>query len=83
MNDKTRRTLRTTLQVLLALAVAAPVLVDQLGLDTTALPWLGTVLVAAALVTRVSQIDAVEQFLQGVLGGSLAATPPEAGDPPA
>jgi hypothetical protein len=80
MNAKTRRTIRTVLQVLLALAVAVPVIVQATGLTVDQAPWLGSVIVAAGIVARVMQADAVEALLEKVLGGSLAtpapATPP-------
>ena len=70
MNDKTRRVVRTVLQVLLALAVAVPVIVQATGLTIDQAPWLGTVVVAAAAFARFMQSDLVEQLLDGVLGGN-------------
>lgn len=80
MSDKTRRTVRTVLQVVLAVALAVPVLVQAAGLDAEQLPWLATVVAVAAAVARVMQSDVVEGLLQRVLGGRLAAAPPDAGD---
>lgn len=76
MKDSTRRTMRTALAVILAVALAVPVLVQAAGLDTGQLPWLATVVAIAAAVTRVMQTPAVEELLQRVLGGRLAAQPP-------
>lgn len=64
MNAKTRRVIRTALQVLLALAVALPVLVETTGLTVEQAPWLGTVLVVAAAVARVMQSDVAEALLR-------------------
>jgi hypothetical protein len=64
VNDKTRRVIRTVLQVVLALAVAVPVLVQATGLTVDQAPWLGTVIVVAAAVARVMQSDAVESLLE-------------------
>lgn len=72
MNDKTRRVIRTVLQVLLALAVAVPVIVQATGLTVDQAPWLATVLVVAAAIARVMQSDVVE----GLLGRFGLATPP-------
>lgn len=75
MNAKWRRTTRTVLQVLLALAVAVPVIVQATGLTVEQAPWLTSVIVAAGIVARIMQTDAVEALLEKILGGSLA-TPP-------
>lgn len=64
MNDKTRRVIRTALQVLLALALAAPVLVQTTGLTVEQAPWLATVLAGAAAVARAMQSDFVEALLE-------------------
>lgn len=63
MNESTRRVVRTVLQVLMGLAVLAPVLVREAGLDPSQLPWLAVALAVAAAVTRVMQIPQVQQFL--------------------
>jgi hypothetical protein len=76
MSDKTLRTLRTILQVVLALAVAVPVLVETTGLTAEQAPWLGTVVVVAGVVARLMQSDAVEQLLRLV---GLATPPAEPG----
>lgn len=72
MNAKTRRTIRTVLQVLLALAVAVPVIVQATGLTVEQAPWLGTVLIVSGIVARVMQLDAIENVLKPV----GLATPP-------
>jgi hypothetical protein len=53
--------------VVIALAVAAPALVEVTGLSVADLPWLATVLAAAGVVARVCQSDAGERLL-GLLG---------------
>lgn len=70
MKDSTRRTLRTLVQVMVGLAVAAPILVDQLGLDDTA-RWVAVVLLVSGAVTRVMQVPEVDAMLGrlGVLPG--------------
>lgn len=55
-------TLRTMLQVVLGLAPIAPVLVADLGVDTT-LPIVAGLLAASAVITRVMAIPGVDQFL--------------------
>jgi hypothetical protein len=64
MSDATRRTVRTTLAALLALAAMAPVLVREAGLDPGRWPWLATVLAACAALTRIMAAPQVEVFLQ-------------------
>lgn len=76
MNDKTRRVIRTVLQVLLALAVAVPVIVQATGLTVDQTPWLATVLVAAAAFARFMQSDVVEQLLERFGLATPRAVPP-------
>lgn len=64
MQDSTRRTIRTVVAVLVALAAAAPVLVAEAGLDPGRWPWLGVVLAAAAAITRVMASPVTERLLQ-------------------
>lgn len=64
MSDATRRTLRTTLEVIVALAAMVPVLVSTIGLDTTAIPALAGIVAVAAAITRIAALPAVEEFLQ-------------------
>lgn len=76
MNDKTRRVIRTVLQVLLALAVAVPVIVQATGLTVDQAPWLATVLVAAAAFARFMQSDVVEELLERFGLATPRAVPP-------
>jgi hypothetical protein len=62
-----RRTLRTTFQAVVALAVMLPVLIAQTGLKTDQAPWLAGVLVVCAVVTRIMANPQVEVFLQRFL----------------
>lgn len=64
MKESTRRVLRTALQVLAGLAVLAPILVREAGLDPAELPWLATALLAAAAVTRIMSLPEVDAILQ-------------------
>jgi len=68
MNDATRRTLRTTLEVIVALAAVVPVVVATIGLDTITNPALAGILAGivtvAATITRIAALPAVEEFLQ-------------------
>lgn len=58
-----RSTVRTTVQVLLALALMLPLLVDAAGLDETAPPIAGAIGLAAAFA-RVMALPQVEAFLR-------------------
>ena len=69
MTESTRRTIRTVLQGLIAFAVIAPLVVQQLGLDTDKLPWLAGTLAVLAAITKVMNLPQVEQFLQQYLPG--------------
>lgn len=62
-----RRTIRTVFQALVGLAVMAPLLVAQTGLDPDQLPWLAGVLAVAAAITRIMAIPQVEAWLQQFL----------------
>ena len=53
---------RTVLQVIAGLAVAVPILVDQLGLPTTA-KWVAVALGVSAAVTRAMQSPIVDAWL--------------------
>lgn len=64
MTDQTRRTIRTTVAVIVALAAALPVLVAEAGLDVTRWPWLGVILAVAAAVTRIMASPVTERLLQ-------------------
>ncbi|MFJ8474188.1 hypothetical protein [Kitasatospora sp. NPDC094011] len=62
MSDSARRTARTALAVVLALATGLPLLVHTAGLPET-LPGLGTVLAAAAAFTRIMALPQVNAWL--------------------
>jgi len=51
MNQKTKVTIRTVIQVVLGLAVITPLLVDQVG-GTEAVPWLAGAVAVSGIVTR-------------------------------
>lgn len=85
MNGKTKRTVRTVLQVLLAVALFLPVLLDATGLRPSDVPWLAGVVAVAGVVARVMQSAAFERLLALVgLGTDPVSTPtlpgPGAGD---
>lgn len=71
MNDKSKKTIRTALQVALGIAVALPLLLDATGLKPADVPWLAIVVAGAALFARAMQSDVVEQLLEDWLGGRL------------
>lgn len=73
-----RSTARTVWQAFLGLCVLAPILVTGAGLDPVQLPWLGTVLLVAGVVTRVMAIPAVEVWLRRFLPFLAAAPKPPA-----
>jgi hypothetical protein len=75
MKDSTRRTLRTSLAALVALASMAPLLVREAGLDPARWPWLATVLAVAAGLTRLMAAPQVEAFLQTYLPWLAKAKP--------
>lgn len=62
MKDSTRRTIRTSIQSLLGLLAAIPLLVDAGDLPS-ALPGLATVVAVATVVTRVMANPAVDRLL--------------------
>jgi hypothetical protein len=71
-----RRTIRTVFQALIGLAVMAPLLVAQTGLDPAQLPWLAGVLAIAAAITRIMAIPQVEVWLQRFLPWLAARSKP-------
>lgn len=71
-----RSTIRTVWQAFLGLCVLAPILVQGAGLDPKKLPWLATVLLVAAAVTRVMAIPAVEAWLRRFVPFLAAAPAP-------
>lgn len=62
MTDATRRTARTVLQTILALAAGLPLIVDAAGLPD-ALPGIGVTLSVAAGITRVMALPLVNRLL--------------------
>ena len=67
--DEVRRTLRTALAVLLAVAALVPVLVELGVVDPSRAPWLATIVAAAAFVTRLMANPRVDELLGKLLGG--------------
>ncbi|MEU4296333.1 hypothetical protein [Kitasatospora aureofaciens] len=78
MSDSARRTARTTVAVVLALAANLPLLVHTAGLPDT-LPGVGGVLAAAAALTRVMALPQVDAWLPSW----LQMARPQASEPPA
>ncbi|MFI6117487.1 hypothetical protein [Kitasatospora sp. NPDC051164] len=76
MSDSTRRTIRTVVAVVLALASGLPLLVRTAGLPET-LPGLGTILAVAAAITRLMALPQVNAWLPSW----LQMTPPAAPAP--
>lgn len=66
--DEVRRTLRTGLAVLLAVAALVPVLVELGVVDPARAPWLATIVAAAAAVTRLMADPRVDRLLGKLLG---------------
>jgi hypothetical protein len=77
MSDSARRTVRTVVAVVLALAAGLPLLVRTAGLPET-LPGLGTVLGVAAAITRLMALPQVNSWLPAW----LQMAPPKAPLPP-
>ena len=65
MNQKTKVTIRTVIQVVLGLAVITPLLVDQVG-GTEAVPWLAGAVAVSGIVTRFMASD-LGQKVMGAL----------------
>lgn len=75
LSAKTRRVLRTVLQVAVGLAAAVPIVLPALGVPTT-LAGYGIITAVAAGITRIMSLDIVEQALDKVgigLDGTEAA----------
>lgn len=62
MKDEWRRSIRTAIQVVIALAASAPVLVPALGISTATSLGAGMIAIAAA-VSRISTIPSVATLL--------------------
>ncbi|WP_445396420.1 hypothetical protein ACSMX9_22520 [Streptomyces sp. LE64] len=65
MTPQTKRTVRTVLQTIVALAVALPGIVAAAGIPDT-LPWVAGALAAAAGTARVMQLPTVERLLDRI-----------------
>ena len=74
MTDARRRTLRTTVQTLLGVLAAIPLLVDAGDLPSS-LPGVGVLLAVATVVTRVMANPAIDRLLPSWL---RAAADPDA-----
>lgn len=70
--EQVRRTVRTTLAVLLAVATLVPLIVQVTGLTAEQAPWLATIVAAAAAITRVMADPRVNEVLRRVLGDTVA-----------
>lgn len=66
MKDETARTVRTAVQVLLAVCAAAPFLLSTAGVGTT-IGIGSTVVAVCAAVTRLHQVPAVNELLNKYL----------------
>ncbi|MET8624527.1 hypothetical protein ABZW30_12350 [Kitasatospora sp. NPDC004669] len=73
MSDSARRTVRTIVALVLGALPGLPLLVHTAGLPST-LPGLGTVLAAAAAITRILALPAVDAWMPSW----LRMTPPKA-----
>jgi hypothetical protein len=62
MSDAARRTVRTVLQTLLAVAAGLPLLVDASGVAQT-LPGIGVALAVSGAITRVMALPLVDRLL--------------------
>ncbi|MER5194693.1 hypothetical protein ACWD3J_33155 [Streptomyces sp. NPDC002755] len=62
MSEAAKRTLRTVLQTAVGLCVLLPTVVDAAGIPGT-LPWVAAALTAAAGLTRVMALPAVQTLL--------------------
>lgn len=66
MTDETKRLVRTAFQVVISLAVAAPFIVDAMGVKPT-VPIVAAILAVSLGITRVMAVPAVERLLPGWL----------------
>jgi hypothetical protein len=62
MKESTIKTVRTSVQALIAVAVAVPVMLPAVGIQTSA-GFGATIVAVAAVITRIHQIPAVSDFL--------------------
>lgn len=63
MSDGARRTVRTTVQLIVALAAGLPLIVGALGLPESTAGGTGVVLAVAAAITRVMALPVVDGVL--------------------
>lgn len=73
--EQVRRTVRTALAVLVAVAMLVPLIVQVTGLTVAEAPWLGTIVAVAAAVTRLMADPKVNELLRRFLGEPFAAAP--------
>lgn len=66
MKDSTKRTIRTVVQTIIAIAAGLPLIVDAAGIPEAA-PGIAIALGVAAAVTRVMALPVVNQLLPGWL----------------
>lgn len=66
MKESTARTVRTAVQALIAVAVAMPVVLPELGIQVSA-GFGASMVAAAAAITRLHQIPAVNDLLNKYL----------------
>lgn len=82
--DEVRRTVRTAIAVIVALAALVPVLVDAGVIDAGRWPWVGTIVVAAAAITRAMQSPVVDKVLRDLgVGRDPKVIPGDVVDEPA
>ncbi|MFH9870384.1 hypothetical protein ACH4NT_30460 [Streptomyces lydicus] len=72
MTDASRRTLRTIVQTVLALAAGLPLIIDAAGVPQTA-AGVGLALAVAGGVTRVMALPVIENLLPGWLRSAPSA----------
>ncbi|EPH40327.1 hypothetical protein ABT390_13475 [Streptomyces aurantiacus] len=65
MSTSTKRTIRTLIQGIVALAVALPGIIDASGIPAT-LPWVAGALAAAGGLARVMALPSVEALLDRI-----------------
>ncbi|MEV0968528.1 hypothetical protein [Microtetraspora glauca] len=66
MSNDTKRSLRTILQTVVAIAIVLPAVVDTAGIPST-LPWVAGALAAAGGLARVMALPGVQAILPGWL----------------
>ncbi|MFE7120774.1 hypothetical protein ACFU99_35620 [Streptomyces sp. NPDC057654] len=79
MTPANKRTVRTVLQTVVAIALALPAIVDASGIPAS-LPWVAGALAVAGGLARVMALPAVEALLDRIGLGLVDDTPPAKGD---